>query len=58
MANNSTKIAWEDVGIISNLLRKYEPQYTQNAIGLYTKVAAEYNRAIAKIGKDNAEAGA
>jgi len=39
------KLGWEDIGIIANLLRKYEPQYN-DALNLYEKVAAEYNKAI------------
>ena len=41
------KLGWEDIGIIANLLRKYEPQYN-DALNLYEKVAAEYNKAISK----------
>ena len=41
------KLGWEDIGIIANLLRKYEPQYN-DALNLYEKVTAEYNKAISK----------
>ncbi len=50
------KLGWEDIGIIANLLRKYEPQY-DDAIRLYTKVAAEYNKAISKAVGDAVQEG-